>query len=59
LILDFADDENHPMGKFWHDMNCRQNSEEFIPLTHLLGGGKNLLLSLLLNLWKVDEIQPR
>jgi hypothetical protein len=47
------------MGKFWHGMNCRQNSEEFIPLTHLLGGGKNLLLSLLLNLWKVDEIQPR
>jgi hypothetical protein len=47
------------MGKVWHGMNCRQNSEEFIPLTHLLDGGKNLLLSLLLNLWKVDEIQPR
>jgi hypothetical protein len=47
------------MGKFWHGMNCRQNGEEFIPLTHLLDGGKNLLLSLLLNLWKVDGIQPR
>jgi hypothetical protein len=43
------------MGKFWYGMNCRQDSEEFIPLTHLLDGGKNLLL----NLWKVDEIQPR
>jgi hypothetical protein len=40
-------------------MNCRQNSEKFIPLTHPLDGGKNLSLSLLLNLWKVDEIQAR
>jgi hypothetical protein len=47
------------MEKFWHGMNYKQNSEKFIPLTHLLDGGKNLLLSLLLNLWKVDEIQPR
>jgi hypothetical protein len=52
-------DEIHSMGKFWYGMNCRQNGQKFIPLTHLLDGGKNLLLSLLLNLWKVDEIQPR
>jgi hypothetical protein len=37
-------DEIHPMGKFWYGINCRQNSEEFIPFTHLLDGGKNLLL---------------
>jgi hypothetical protein len=33
-------DEIHPMGKFWYGMNCRQNGQEFIPLTHLLDGGK-------------------
>jgi hypothetical protein len=52
-------DEIHPMGNFWYGMSCRQNSKEFISLTHLLDGGKNLLLSLFLNLWKVDEIQSR
>ena len=40
-------------------MNWDKIGEEFIPLAHSLDRGKNLLLSFLLNLHKVDEIQPR
>jgi hypothetical protein len=43
----------------WDGYELDKFCEEFISLTHLLDGGKNLLLSLLLNLWKVDEIQAR
>ena len=39
-------------------MNWDKFHEVFIPLTHPLDGGKNLLLSFPLNPQKVDEIQP-
>jgi hypothetical protein len=40
--------EIHPMRKFWYSMNCRQNSEKFIPSAHPLQVGKKLPFSLLL-----------